>query len=71
MSVYTPEAIEPRQRPSVILEARTFNETIRTGILKHDGQALCLVRETKGTRDFLTLHTSEADKANCGKGTSR
>jgi restriction endonuclease len=36
-------------------------------ILKHDGQALYLVRETKGTRDFLKLRTSEADKVNCGK----
>jgi len=36
-------------------------------ILKHDGQALYLVRETKGTRDFLKLRTSEADKVRCGK----
>ena len=36
-------------------------------ILKHDGQALYLVRETKGTRDFLKLRTAEADKVNCGK----
>jgi type III restriction enzyme len=36
-------------------------------ILKQDGQALYLVRETKGTRDFLKLRTSEADKVNCGK----
>src|SRR5947208_11396052 len=36
-------------------------------ILKHDGQALYLVRETKGTRDFLQLRTSEADKIRCGK----
>jgi type III restriction enzyme len=35
-------------------------------ILKHDGQALYLVRETKGTRDFLKLRTSEADKVRCG-----
>ena len=35
-------------------------------ILKHDGQALYLVRETKGTRDFLKLRTSEADKVHCG-----
>lgn len=25
-----------------------------------------LVRETKGTRDFLKLRTSEADKVRCG-----
>ncbi|MEW6661687.1 MAG: DEAD/DEAH box helicase family protein [Bacillota bacterium] len=36
-------------------------------ILKHDGQALYLVRETKGTRDFLKLCTSEADKVRCGQ----
>jgi type III restriction enzyme len=36
-------------------------------ILKHDGQALYLVRETKGTRDFLRLRTSEADKIRCGQ----
>lgn len=35
-------------------------------ILKHDGQALYLVRETKGTRDFLKLRTTEADKIRCG-----
>jgi type III restriction enzyme len=35
-------------------------------ILKHDGQALYLVRETKATRDFLKLRTSEADKVRCG-----
>lgn len=36
-------------------------------ILKHDGQALYLARETKGTRDFLKLRTSEADKVRCGQ----
>ena len=36
-------------------------------ILKLDGQALYLVRETKGTRDFLKLRTSEADKVRCGQ----
>ncbi len=35
-------------------------------ILKHDGQALYLVRETKGTGDFLKLRTTEADKVRCG-----
>jgi type III restriction enzyme len=35
-------------------------------ILKDDGQALYLVRETKGTRDFLKLRTAEADKLRCG-----
>ena len=36
-------------------------------ILKEDGQAFYLVRETKGTKDFLKLRTSEADKVRCGK----
>lgn len=36
-------------------------------ILKHDGQAIYLVRETKGTKDFLRLRNSEADKVRCGK----
>jgi len=36
-------------------------------ILKHDNQALYLVRETKGTKDFLKLRTSEADKVRCGQ----
>jgi type III restriction enzyme len=36
-------------------------------IVKHDGQALYLVRETKGTREFLKLRTSEADKVRCGQ----
>ncbi|ADJ26888.1 Type III site-specific deoxyribonuclease [Dehalogenimonas lykanthroporepellens BL-DC-9] len=35
-------------------------------ILKHDLQTLYLVRETKGTRDFLKLRNSEADKVRCG-----
>jgi type III restriction enzyme len=36
-------------------------------ILKHDGQALYLVRETKGTKNFLKLRTNEADKVRCGQ----
>lgn len=36
-------------------------------VLKHDGKALYLVRETKSTRDFLKLRTAEADKVRCGK----
>lgn len=36
-------------------------------ILKHDDRALYLVRETKGTKDFLKLRTSEADKVRCGE----
>jgi type III restriction enzyme len=35
-------------------------------IVKHDGKTLYLARETKGTRDFLKLRTSEADKVKCG-----
>jgi type III restriction enzyme len=36
-------------------------------ILKHDNQTLYLVRETKGTKDFLKLRNSEADKVRCGQ----
>lgn len=36
-------------------------------ILKQNGQAFYLVRETKGTRDFLKMRTSEADKVRCGQ----
>ena len=36
-------------------------------IVKHEDQTLYLVRETKGTRDFLKLRTSEADKVRCGQ----
>lgn len=36
-------------------------------ILKHDGTALYLVRETKATRDFIKLRTLEADKVRCGR----
>jgi len=36
-------------------------------IIKHDDQTLYLVRETKSTRDFLKLRTSEADKVCCGQ----
>ena len=30
-------------------------------------ETLYLVRETKGTKDFLKLRNAEADKVNCGK----
>jgi type III restriction enzyme len=36
-------------------------------IVKHDDQTLYLVRETKGTKDFLKLRTTEADKVRCGE----
>ena len=36
-------------------------------ILGEDGDPLYPVRETKGTRDFLKLCTSEADKVRCGQ----
>ena len=36
-------------------------------ILKQNGEAIYMVRETKGTRDFLKLRTSEADKVRCGQ----
>lgn len=36
-------------------------------IVKHDEQTIYLVKETKGTKDFLKLRSSEADKVRCGK----
>lgn len=36
-------------------------------IVKNDEQKIYLVRETKGTKDFLKLRNSEADKVRCGK----
>lgn len=36
-------------------------------IVKHDSATIYLVRETKGTKDFLKLRTSEADKIRCGQ----
>jgi type III restriction enzyme len=36
-------------------------------ILKQDSETIYLVRETKGTKDFLKLRTTEADKVRCGK----
>ncbi len=36
-------------------------------ILKQNGETLYLARETKATRDFLKLRTSEADKVRCGQ----
>jgi type III restriction enzyme len=36
-------------------------------IVKNNDRILYLVRETKGTRDFLKLRTSEADKVRCGQ----
>jgi type III restriction enzyme len=36
-------------------------------ILKHDGKALYLVRETKRTKDFLKLRSSESDKIRSGE----
>lgn len=36
-------------------------------IVKQNGALLCLVRETKGTRDLLRLRTLEADKVRCGQ----
>ncbi|HEY5425907.1 MAG TPA: hypothetical protein VIJ77_05090, partial [Candidatus Tumulicola sp.] len=35
-------------------------------IVKEDRTMLYLVRETKGTRDFLKLRTAEAEKVQCG-----
>jgi type III restriction enzyme len=36
-------------------------------IVKHDSSTVYLVRETKGTKDFLKLRTTEADKIRCGQ----
>ncbi len=36
-------------------------------IVKHEDQTIYLVKETKGTKDFLKLRTLEADKVRCGK----
>ena len=36
-------------------------------MVKQDGQTLYLVRETKGTKDFLKLRTDETDKVRCGE----
>jgi type III restriction enzyme len=36
-------------------------------IVKQADDTLYLVRETKGTKDFLKLRNSEADKVRCGK----
>ena len=36
-------------------------------IVKHKDETIYLVRETKGTKDFLKLRTSEADKVRCGQ----
>jgi type III restriction enzyme len=35
--------------------------------VKHDDETLYLVRETKSTKDFLKLRTTEADKVRCGQ----
>ena len=36
-------------------------------IVKHEDQTIYLVKETKGTKEFLKLRTTEADKVRCGK----
>jgi type III restriction enzyme len=36
-------------------------------IVKQEDQTIYLVKETKGTKDFLKLRTIEADKVRCGK----
>jgi len=36
-------------------------------IVKHLDETLYLVRETKSTKDFLKLRTTEADKVRCGE----
>jgi type III restriction enzyme len=36
-------------------------------IVKQDDETVFLVKETKGTKDFLKLRTTEADKVRCGQ----
>jgi type III restriction enzyme len=36
-------------------------------IVKHDDETIYLVRETKSTKNFLKLRTTEADKVRCGQ----
>ena len=36
-------------------------------IVKHGDETIYLIRETKGTKDFLKLRTTEADKVRCGQ----
>jgi type III restriction enzyme len=36
-------------------------------IVKHFDTTIYLVRETKGTKDFLKLRNAEVDRINCGK----
>ena len=36
-------------------------------IVKHEDETLYLVRETKSTKDFLKLRTTEADRVRCGE----
>ena len=36
-------------------------------IVKHEDETLYLVRETKSTKDYLKLRTTEADKVRCGE----
>jgi type III restriction enzyme len=36
-------------------------------IVKHQDETVYLVRETKSTKDFLKLRTTEADKVRCGQ----
>ena len=35
--------------------------------MKQNDRAVYPVRETKGTKDFLKLRTSDADKVRCGQ----
>ncbi|MBK7544129.1 MAG: DEAD/DEAH box helicase family protein [Elusimicrobia bacterium] len=36
-------------------------------IVKHDSDTIYMVKETKGTKEFLKLRTTEADKVRCGE----
>jgi type III restriction enzyme len=44
---------------------RTYNPD--WAIVKHEESKIYLVRETKGTKDYEKLRSSEADKIKCGR----
>ena len=48
------------------IETPVGNYNPDRAIVKHQDETLYLVRETKSTKDFLKLRTTEADKVRCG-----
>jgi hypothetical protein len=68
------EARSARGHPTVRQVTRWFKVETPVGtcnpdwaIVKHHDETIYLVRETKGTKDFLKLRTTEADKVRCGQ----